>query len=114
MGLAKVAQTFVAVKKANERAPITVEESVHFFIQAKKADGRAPRTVEDYHRVLDPFAKWCGEHGISVIDLSRDDFRRYVAELRDRGWAEATVAIHIRNLRCFLRWIQEEGTHRRI
>lgn len=41
--------------------------------------------------------------------LTREQVREYAAHLRERGWAEGTVAIHIRNLRAFLRWLGEEG-----
>ena len=79
------------------------------FITAKIADGRAERTIEDYHRCLDPFVAWCEEHGITLDNLSRDDVRRYVARLRRRDLAAATVAIHIRNIRTFLGWVWREG-----
>ena len=87
----------------------TMTQAVESFIRARQADGRAPRTIKDYHRVLDPFADWCGERGIAPGALDRAGVREYVAGLRERGWSESTVAIHIRNLRAFLRWLREEG-----
>jgi len=86
----------------------TIAETVESFIKARRADGRAPRTIEDYYRVLTPFAAWCREQGLMLETLSRNKVREYVASLRERDWAESTVAIHIRNLRSFLRWLQEE------
>ena len=89
---------------------MTIAEAVKSFIQARRADGRAPRTIRDYHRVLDPFAEWCGERGIAALDsLRRDHVREYVAALRGRGWAENTISIHVRALRAFLRWLFGEG-----
>lgn len=85
----------------------TVTQAVESFIKARQADGRAPRTLQDYHRVLTPFAGWCNEREITLCSLSRDHIREYVAALRER-WSESTVAIHIRNLRSFLRWLAEE------
>lgn len=87
----------------------TVDDMVESFILARRADGRAPRTIRDYHRALDPFAAWCRGRRLSVKSLNRDHIREYVADLRSRGWAEGTVAIHVRNLRTFLRWLYEEG-----
>ncbi len=87
----------------------TVDDAIENFILARQADGRAPRTIRDYRRVLEPFAAWCREKRLSVKSLNREHVREYVANLRSRGWAEATVAIHIRNLRAFLRWMHEEG-----
>ena len=87
----------------------TVAQAVEYFVRARQADGRAPRTIRDYHRVLDRFARWCEERGIALGALDRASVREYVAGLRERGWSESTVAIHIRNLRTFLRWLREEN-----
>ncbi len=86
-----------------------ISEAVKSFIVARKADGRAPRTIKDYHRVLEPFAKWCRQRELAVSSLGPEHIREYVAGLRSRGWARGTVAIHIRNLRSFLRWLHDEG-----
>ena len=87
-------------------------DAVEEFIVAKQADGRAPRTIEDYRRVLLPFASWCKERDIAdIASLNRNHIRNYVAHLRQKGWAEGTVAIHIRNLRTFLRWCHLEDLH---
>lgn len=84
-------------------------DTVKVFIIAKQANGRAPRTLADYHRVLKPFVEWCNKQKIiSSEDLDRNVIRRYVVALRERDWAEGTVAIHIRNLRTFLRWLHDE------
>lgn len=88
---------------------MTLAEAIESFIRARKADGRAPRTIQDYRRVLGHFAEWCKERKVGLGSLSRECIREYVAALRERGWSESTVAIHIRNLRAFLRWLVEEG-----
>jgi len=89
---------------------LSLKQAIEEFIVARRADGRAPRTIEDYHRVLGPFAAWCREQGTAHLpDLNRRMVRRYVAYLREKGWAENTVGIHVRNLRTFLRWLYEEG-----
>ena len=77
------------------------------FIVAKEADGRAKRTIQDYHRCLDPFVEWCCNQPPDT--LARDDVRQYVARLRRRDLSNATIAIHIRNVRTFLRWCWSEG-----
>ena len=41
--------------------------------------------------------------------MTKEDVRRYITRLRRRGLAAATVAIHIRNIRTFLRWLWSEG-----
>lgn len=86
-----------------------MQNAVSSFILSKRADGRAPRTIQDYHRCLGPFAVWCNEHSLSLGNLTRQDVRRYVVKLRANKWSEATVGIHIRNLRTFWRWCHDEG-----
>jgi site-specific recombinase XerD len=88
---------------------ISLDLAVEFFITAKEADGRAPRTISDYHRCLDPLLAWCAAKSITLATLTRNDVRRYVSSLRARGWSDGTVGIHVRNIRCFLRWIWNEG-----
>lgn len=94
--------------------PLTV--LVAKFITARIADGRAPNTIKDYRRVLDPFAQRFpldplkgDEGGCQAAPLTRDTIRDYAAHLRTLGWGDGTVAIHIRNLRAFLRWLHDEG-----
>ena len=85
-------------------------DAVEEFIVAKQASGRAPRTIGDYRRVLYPFAEWCREQGVGdIASLSRGHVRRYVVHLREKKWAETTVAIHVRYLRAFLNWCHKEG-----
>lgn len=86
-----------------------MHSALNSFITAKIANGRAPRTLSDYHRCLDPFADWCVDRDITVTTLSRGDVRQYVAYLRSQDLSPATVAIHVRNIRCFLRWLWTEG-----
>jgi integrase/recombinase XerD len=77
---------------------------VEAFITARAADGRAGRTLQDYARVLCPFAD-----RYRTGDLTRETIRAYVAGLQASSWKPATIAIHIRNLRAFLRWLNVEG-----
>jgi len=74
------------------------------FKTAKRAAGIRPRTQHDYDRVLGRLS----QH-VSPDNLNRDNVREYVAALYDQPWAPATVAIHIRYIRAFLRWLHNEG-----
>lgn len=88
-----------------------ITDAVPRFVLAKRADGRKPRTISDYRRCLNPFAAWCEAREITLDNLTRQQFRHYVAEeLRDPGrdLADGTVAIHLSNLRTFLNWLQAE------
>ena len=49
---------------------------------------------------------WCDENGYGALAaLNADAVLGYIVALRSRGWAAATMAIHIRNLRTFLSWL---------
>ena len=85
--------------------PLQLSNLVDRFVTARSADGRAARTLLDYARVLRPFA----EGYPSPVELDREAIRAYVAGLQARPWAPATIAIHVRNLRAFLRWLHAEG-----
>lgn len=77
---------------------------IDLFKIAKRAAGIRPSTQRDYDRVLGRLS----QH-ISPDNLNRDNVREYVADLHDQPWAPATVAIHIRYIRAFLRWLHNEG-----
>ena len=84
------------------------QAAIEKFILAKVADGRAERTIADYRRVLGRYAEHM--NGDPVATWTRDDARAYVAALRtDTGWSHNTVAIHVRNLRAFWKWLHVEG-----
>lgn len=100
---------------------------INRFIIARTADGRAPQTIHDYRRVLEPFTQWCSDDlhitsldgltarpssprsELAEVGVTRETIREYAAYLRTKGWKDGTVAIHIRNLRTFLKWVHEEG-----
>jgi site-specific recombinase XerD len=84
---------------------MNLQTMIEHFITAKRADGRAKRTLQDYNRVLSDFADW---YTGDPNELDRHTIRLYVAGLRERGWADSTVAIYIRNLRSFFRWCYAE------
>jgi site-specific recombinase XerD len=89
---------------------MNISDAIELFVTAKRADGRKPRTIKGYYRCLPPFADWCTAQSLDTDNLTRWNFRTYVTEeLQGRGWSEATEGIHIRNLRCFLRWLYTEG-----
>jgi integrase/recombinase XerD len=61
---------------------------------------RSPRTVDAYRRDLATVAAWLGR---PVGQATTDDLERYLAELRARGLAPATLARRAASLRSFFR-----------
>jgi integrase/recombinase XerD len=78
---------------------VTGDPEVEGFL-ALLAARRAARTVDAYRRDLEAFGTWLGGR---VGGATTDDLERYLAELRARGLAPATVARRIAALRSFFR-----------
>jgi integrase/recombinase XerD len=76
-----------------------VDPEVEGFL-ALLAARRAVRTVDAYRRDLSAFGTWLGR---PIGQTTTDDLERYVAELRARGLAAATIARRIAALRSFFR-----------
>jgi site-specific recombinase XerD len=85
---------------------MNLDNAINSIIQDKQASGRAVRTIADYRRVLNRFAEHV-DHDITT--WTRATVREYVAGLRENGWAQSTVGLHVRYLRAFWRWLYEEG-----
>ncbi len=80
------------------------------YITFKEAQGVMKRTLADYERILrKSWGEWCKKQQIIQIDaLDRSAVRRYVAYLRT-AFQSGTVALYIRNLRAYLKWLYAEG-----
>jgi integrase/recombinase XerD len=64
------------------------------------AANRSPRTVSAYRRDLASFAEWLGR---PVASAKLEELERYLAELRGRGLAPATIARRAAAIRSFFR-----------
>ena len=64
------------------------------------AANRSPRTVSAYRRDLASFAEWLGR---PVASAKLEELQRYLAELRGRGLAPATIARRAAAIRSFFR-----------
>jgi integrase/recombinase XerD len=64
------------------------------------AANRSPRTVAAYRRDLASFAEWLGR---PVVSVKVSELERYLAELRGRGLAPATIARRAAAIRSFFR-----------
>jgi len=86
----------------------TLADGVRLFQFYKRAEGMMPRTLRDYDRVLGDFLEKLGEER-PLEELKLSEVRAYVHRLIGRGWRPATVNVYIRVLRCWLRWLYQEG-----
>jgi len=69
------------------------------------ATALAPSTLAVYRRDLSDLVQWCATRGIDDPGaIERADLRRYLASLRDRRLAPATIARKIAALRRYFGW----------
>lgn len=95
------------VKKLSPRFLVPPwEEVLEEFILFKKAEGRAPRTVEDYNYWLRAFFNTYGSAWPDYNEL-RKAVRMYFKSLADRS--AATFNINRAYLKHFFRWCISEG-----
>lgn len=103
------------------RVPSTVDGAVQQFLLSCQANGLADSTVKWYRHILNCLAVrfW----SLKVTDISIQDLRRYIVELRSRksryvkspqrhsisgGLSDDFVSGHLRGLRRFFNWCSRE------
>ncbi len=76
-----------------------------------RARGRSAATIADYLIVGQSFASYLAATGMptAVGSIAREHVEQYLAGMRDRGLAPATVAKHYRSLQQLFRWLVDEG-----
>ncbi|QJD85984.1 tyrosine-type recombinase/integrase [Cohnella herbarum] len=98
------------------------------FFRAKKIEGLKPRTLNDHKSHYRYLQRWLTKHHptLKLEELTADHFRQYVGHmlteqalydghptLQDhntaQGLSPATVNIRTRTLKCFLRFLHDEG-----
>lgn len=86
--------------------PLDVEELLTWLAAEK---GRAPNTLRAYRRDLQGYWAWLGGRGLTLDDVAGTDLDAYVAELRGRGLAPASVKRALVAVRSLHRFRVEEG-----
>jgi site-specific recombinase XerD len=76
-----------------------------------RARGRSTATIADYLIVGQSFASYLAATGMPIVvgSIAREHVEHYLAGMRDRGLAPATVAKHYRSLQQLFRWLADEG-----
>ncbi len=86
--------------------PLDVEEWLSWLASEK---GRAPSTLEAYRRDARRWCDWLGETGLGLDRVGEPDVAAYVADLRQRGLAAATLARAVVAVRSLHRFLADEG-----
>lgn len=77
------------------------------FYEANALAGLSPRTAGTYAGTLNRFKAFCRPERLSDVTTAR--VTAFVAELREKGVREATIARHLRCVKAFTRWAVKQG-----
>ncbi|WP_322796929.1 tyrosine recombinase [Tepidiforma sp.] len=75
--------------------------------------GRSPYTLRNYRTDIGDFLRWCREQEHEPLAISRQVFREYLGELRERGMVAASLARRTSTVHGFYRYLQREGATER-
>lgn len=79
------------------------------FLFQKKISGLKEKTIYDYTTHIKPFMSYVNTINVTDIEtLTEDVVNNYILSLYDKTISKATIATYIRNLKIFLRFIEEE------
>lgn len=70
---------------------------------------RSPHTIRNYRNDIGQFLAWCEEHEREPLEISRHEFRAYLATLRERGIVAASVTRRTSTVHAFYKYLQREG-----
>ncbi len=79
------------------------------FRQQLEGRNLSPYTVRNYTSDLSAFLRFLEQEGITLRDLTRQDFRRYLAHLHEEGVAPGSISRKISAVRSFLQFLRREG-----
>ena len=86
--------------------PLDIED---FLIWLAAERGRSPNTLAAYRRDLRGFWEWLDRSGRTLDDVGGSDIDAFVAELRSRGLAPASVKRSLVAVRSLFRFRAQEG-----
>ena len=86
--------------------PLEVEDFLTWLASEK---GRATTTLNAYRRDITTFVGWLTKHELSLSEADTKDLAKYIAFLRDKGRAPATVARATVAVRSLYRFLAIEG-----
>ena len=80
------------------------QESLDRYLsQLQHGRGLSPHTIRNYRSDISHFLAWLEQHDCHLADVSRADYRKYLADLQTDGAAEASVRRRASTIRSFTR-----------
>jgi integrase/recombinase XerD len=95
-----------AITDEPDLLPLDVEEWLSWLATEK---GRAPSTLEAYRRDARRWCDWLGQRGLELDSACEPDVAAYIADLREGGLADATMARAVVAVRSLHRFLADEG-----
>ena len=86
---------------------MTLVQAYNEFMLDKKAQGITDKSLVSYKDILHIFIDYIGEN-IPIESIGINDMRKYAIMLRNKKLSQATQATYMRNVKIFMRWIQDE------
>ena len=76
-----------------------------------RARGRSSATIASYLSVGESFTEYLSANGMpnEAATVAREHVEQYLADMRERGLAPATVAKHFRSLQQLFKWLTDDG-----
>ncbi|MDN4524398.1 tyrosine-type recombinase/integrase [Fictibacillus fluitans] len=102
---------FSASRSNTRKASLTLVELQNLFITVKEAEGLRERTIQDYQHHFRYLRQWYEEYGqLTIKDISTTLVRKYVSHMKNEvGLSPVTINVRLRTLKCFLKFVFEEG-----
>ncbi len=70
---------------------------------------RSPHTIRNYRNDIGDFVRWLEEREREPLETSRQEFRTYLGELRERGMAAASMTRRTSTVHGFYKYLLREG-----
>lgn len=89
---------------------LTLTDAVDAYLAQGQSEGWVAETIRSYHRYLDPLVVFLKRAGCrSPVDVTPADLDEYMQQLLDIGRAKKTRIGASCLIRCWFRWLQEQG-----
>ena len=86
---------------------MTLKDAYGDFIDTKKMAGCAPKTISDYSSFVGMYVRYVGPT-MNVENLTPQVTNNYILSLMERNLSKSTRSTYIRNVKIFLKWVENE------
>lgn len=86
---------------------MTLNAAFDNYIFSKRLQGCQKKTIKCYSEVLESFVEFVGAD-TDLAALTRDKYNEYISLLVSRNFSRTTLASYIRQIKVFLRWMENE------